>query len=68
MIAASAIIPMFAFPEYNYPNLRDILIYPNSFDEKFQTQRTEGDEENIIGMVGNRFMKCLKMISGRLKV
>ena len=63
MVAASAIIPMFAFPEYNYPNLRDILIYPNSFNEKFQTQRIEGNEENIIGMVGNRFMNGTMIIS-----
>jgi len=63
MIAASAIIPMFAFPEYNYPNLREILIYPNSFDEKFQTQRFEGHKESIIGMVGNRFMNGTMIIS-----
>lgn len=63
MIAASAIIPMFAFPEYNYPNLREVLIYPNSFDHKFQTQRFEGHEENIIGMVGNRFMNGTMIIS-----
>jgi Mlc titration factor MtfA (ptsG expression regulator) len=63
MVAASAMIPMFAFPDYNYPNLREILIYPNSFDHKFQTQRFEGHEENIIGMVGNRFMNGTMIIS-----
>jgi Mlc titration factor MtfA (ptsG expression regulator) len=63
MVAASAIIPMFAFPEYNYPNLREILIYPNSFDEKFQTQRFEGHKEFISGMVGNRFMNGTMIIS-----
>jgi len=34
MVASSAVIPTFAFPNYNYPNVRTILIYPNSFDEK----------------------------------
>jgi Mlc titration factor MtfA (ptsG expression regulator) len=63
MVAASAIIPMFAFPGYNYPNLREVLIYPNSFDEKFQTQRFDGHEEHIIGMVGNRFMNGTMIIS-----
>jgi len=63
MVAASAIIPMFAFPEYNYPNLREILIYPNSFDEKFQTQRFEGHQEFIIGMVGDRYMNGTMIIS-----
>jgi len=63
MVAASAIIPMFAFPEYNYPNLRQVLIYPNSFDEKFQTQHSEKHHGNIIGMVGNRFMNGTMIIS-----
>ena len=56
MVASSAIIPTFAFPEYNYPDVRSVLIYPNSFDEHFQTERFEGHREIISGMVGNRFM------------
>ena len=63
MVAASAIIPMFAFPGFNYPNLQEIIIYPNHFDEKFQTQGSEGNEGNIIGMVGNRFMNGTMIIS-----
>lgn len=63
MVAASAIIPMFAFPGYNYPNLREVLIYPNSFDEKFQTRRFEGHQQFIIGMVGNRYMNGTMIIS-----
>lgn len=63
MVAASAIIPMFAFPGYNYPNLREILIYPNSFDDKFQTRRFEGHQQFIIGMVGDRYMNGTMIIS-----
>lgn len=63
MVAASAIIPMFAFPEFNYPNLREVLIYPNSFDEKFQTTRSESNEENITGMVGDQFMNGTMILS-----
>ncbi|MEO9257501.1 MAG: M90 family metallopeptidase [Crocinitomicaceae bacterium] len=51
MVASSAIIPTFAFPEYNYPHVRTVLIYPNSFDEKYQTERFEGHKEFILGMV-----------------
>ena len=54
MIASSAIIPTFAFPKYNYPYVKTILIYPNSFDEKFQTQRYNGHKEFISGMVDGR--------------
>jgi len=54
MIASSAIIPTFAFPKYNYPYVKTVLIYPNSFDEKFQTQRYNGHKEFISGMVDSR--------------
>lgn len=63
LIAASAVIPMFAFPGYNYPNLREVLVYPNSFDEKFHTEHSEGQDRNIIGMVGNRFMNGSMILS-----
>jgi MtfA peptidase len=63
MVASSAIIPTFAFPNYNYPRVHSILIYPNSFDEEFQTQRFEGHKEFISGMVGNRFMDGTVILS-----
>jgi len=63
MVAASSIIPMFAFPEFNYPNVRQVLIYPDSFDEKFQTKRYKGHKEFISGMVGNRFMNGTVILS-----
>jgi Mlc titration factor MtfA (ptsG expression regulator) len=63
LVASSAIIPTFAFPSYNYPNLQTVLIYPNSFDEHFQTKRYNGHEEFVIGMVGNRFMKGTVILS-----
>lgn len=56
MVASSAIIPVFAFPGYTYPHVNEVLIYPNSFDSNFQTQRYSGHREYISGMVGNRFM------------
>ncbi|HWB63528.1 MAG TPA: M90 family metallopeptidase [Chitinophagales bacterium] len=54
MVASSAVIPTFAFPKYNYPNVHTVLIYPNSFNEKYQTQRFDGSKENITGMVSGR--------------
>ncbi len=63
MVAASAVIPTFAFREYNYPRVNVILIYPNSFDEQFQTQRFEGHKEFISGMVSNRFMNGTVILS-----
>jgi len=63
MVASSAVIPTFAFPKYNYPKVHTVLIYPNSFDEDFQTERFEGHKEVILGMVGNRFMNGTVILS-----
>jgi hypothetical protein len=63
MVASSAIIPTFAFPDYNYPNVNEILIYPNSFDEHFQTKRYDGHAQFISGMVGNRFLNGTVILS-----
>ncbi|MDJ1483508.1 zinc-dependent peptidase [Cytophagaceae bacterium YF14B1] len=63
LVAASAIIPTFAFPFYDYRSIHEILIYPNSFDESFQTTRYEGHEQRITGMVGNRFMEHSMILS-----
>lgn len=63
LVAASAIIAMFAFPKYNYPNLNKVLIYPKHFDENFQTKYFDGNKENIIGMPENRFINGTMIIS-----
>lgn len=63
LVAASAIIPTHAFPEYNYPHVNSILIYPNSFDNQYQTKRFEGHRENITGMVTGRDMNSTMILS-----
>lgn len=64
LVAASAIIPTFAFPFFDYPNLKQVLIYPNSFDRRFQTNRSEeGNNLNIAGMVGNGFLNGTLLLS-----
>ncbi len=61
LVAASAIIPTFAFPNFNYPNVNEVLIYPNAFNKNFETG--VGADGNILGMVGNRFMKGVVIFS-----
>ena len=63
MVAASAVIPTFAFPDYNYPHVQTILIYPNSFDENFQTERYKGHKEAITGMVEGRYQSSTVIFS-----
>jgi len=53
LVAASAIIPTFAFPYFEYPNVKEVLIYPNAFDENFQTEFNSKERGTILGMVGN---------------
>ncbi|WP_223815985.1 M90 family metallopeptidase [Adhaeribacter rhizoryzae] len=63
LVAASAIIPTFAFPFFEYPNLKQVLIYPNAFDEKFRTEHTAGQERIIAGMVGNMYLNNTLLLS-----
>jgi len=60
LVASSAIIPMFRFPEWYYPGLTEVLIYPKPFDMEFQIQ---GKFRNIIGLVGSGRMKGLMILS-----
>ncbi|MBL4753327.1 MAG: zinc-dependent peptidase [Flavobacteriales bacterium] len=60
LIAASAVIPIFAFPDWSYQNLYEILLYPNAFNEKFETS---GPDRNILGMVGNGYLKGKMILS-----
>lgn len=49
LIAASAIIPIFGFPHWEYINLHEVLLYPDSFNETFSQ---EGADRNTLGVVG----------------
>ena len=60
LVAVSAITPIFAFPKWQYTNLDEVLIYPNSFNEEYQT---EGSDRNILGMVGTGPMNGKMILS-----
>ena len=60
LIGASAIIPIFAFEDWEYRNLTEVLVYPEHFDEKF----TIGSKSKfILGMVGNGYMEGTMILS-----
>jgi Mlc titration factor MtfA (ptsG expression regulator) len=48
LVAASAIIPIFGFPEWEYDDLGEILIYPSSFDGEYRFDDGRG---RILGLV-----------------
>lgn len=60
LAAASAEIPVFMFPEWEYENLGEILIYPSAFDKNF---RTEGEGRTVLGMVGTGIMQGIMILS-----
>ncbi len=60
LVAASAVIPIFGFPEWRYINLYEVLIYPSAFNEKFETT---GPDRRILGMVGTGYMDGKMILS-----
>ena len=61
LVAASAVIPIFAFPEWKYYNLRDVLLYPDRFDK--DEFLSGNNTSNTLGMVGNGAMQRVMILS-----
>jgi Mlc titration factor MtfA (ptsG expression regulator) len=60
LIAASALIPIFNFPGWQYCNLNEVLLYPDSFNHDFEQQ---GEGRNILGMVGSGALNGVMILS-----
>jgi MtfA peptidase len=60
LVAASAVIPIFGFPEWRYNNLSDVLIYDDHFNEEF---RAKGKNRHFMGMVGSGYMNGKMLLS-----
>lgn len=50
LVASSAVIPVFAFPDWEYSSLHEVLLYPDLFTEKYNFSE---QGRNISGMVGS---------------
>ncbi|MFZ5977105.1 MAG: zinc-dependent peptidase [Bacteroidota bacterium] len=61
LIASSAIIPIWGFPNWHYYNLKHILLYPNAFEEK--TFQIEGMNRDVLGMVGTGTLNQMMILS-----
>jgi Mlc titration factor MtfA (ptsG expression regulator) len=59
-IAAGAIIPVYAFSDWQYVNLHEVLVYPGTFNEDFDQ---DGLNRSISGMVGTGAMQNVMIIS-----
>ncbi|MCP4442249.1 MAG: peptidase [Aureispira sp.] len=60
LAAASGIIPVFGFEDWEYENLGEILIYPNAFNKQFDL---EGHSRHVTGMVGTGIMNGIMILS-----
>jgi Mlc titration factor MtfA (ptsG expression regulator) len=60
LIASSGVIPVFGFADWKYKNLTNIILYPDTFDNEFQF---EGENRNIMGMVGSGYMNGQMLLS-----
>jgi len=61
LVAASAVIPIFGFPDWEYSRLGEVLIYPRSFGSNFQR---EGDSDrSTLGLVGTGSLGGVMILS-----
>ncbi len=60
LIASGAIMVIFSFPDWRYNNISEVLLYRDAFSEDYQLQ---GNDRNILGMVGDGAMKGQMILS-----
>lgn len=61
LTAASAIIPIFGFPEWEWDQISEVLVYPDRFDREYAFDG--GAEQHTLGMVGTGSMNRLMILS-----
>src|SRR6476659_4296384 len=54
LIGAAAVIPTYNIPDWEYINLKEVLVYPGTFNLDYEQQ---GHERTITGMVGTGAMQ-----------
>jgi Mlc titration factor MtfA (ptsG expression regulator) len=60
LIGAAAVIPVYYINDWEYVNLREILVYPGNFNTEFEQ---EGHERMISGMVGTGHLQNVMILS-----
>ena len=61
LAAVSAIIPIFGFPDWEWDQIREVLVYPTRFDGEFDFG--DRQDHNILGMVGTGSLNGLMILS-----
>ncbi len=60
LVASSAVIPVFGFPEWQYHFLKYVILYPGAFDSNY---KLEDKTEHLTGMVGSGDMEGKMILS-----
>lgn len=60
LIGAAAVIPVAAIPDWDYVNLREVIVYPGHFNSDYDQY---GHDRNIAGMVGNGPLENVMILS-----
>jgi Mlc titration factor MtfA (ptsG expression regulator) len=61
LAAASAIIPIFGFPEWEWDQISEVLIYPDRFNKDFEFD--DGAKRHTLGMVGTGALNRLMILA-----
>lgn len=61
LVAASATIPIFGFPGWEWDQIHEVLIYPTNFSEQYEIGKSGGAD--ILGMVGSGAMSRMMILS-----
>ena len=61
LVAASAIIPIFGFPEWEWHQISEVLIYPDRFDREFTFD--SDTQRHTSGMVGTGALNRVMILS-----
>jgi Mlc titration factor MtfA (ptsG expression regulator) len=61
LAGASAIIPIFGYPDWEWDQISEVLIYPGRFGQDFGFEG--GDSRNTLGMVGTGAMNRIMILS-----
>ncbi len=61
LVAASAIIPVFGFEDWEYHRLGEVLVYPGAFDREYKTDQPA--DANTLGLTGLGHLRGVVILS-----
>ena len=61
LVAAGAVIPIFGFPEWEWEQIREVLVYPDRFNNDHAF--AEGEDRHTLGMVGTGAYNGMMILS-----